>query len=159
MELIPVGLDHDDGLIDLRPAIVQLGNVRAILSKVVPELEMETSGLLDVDGALSEAVFVSELGDHVHASIPVGITTRAIPEILAYLLIPVEKELLIEWWGELACRVQLRNCLRLFVHPIHQEEGVLDLQRGALGELLDPASVHVLGMLKEELLIIGVFLH
>ena len=159
MELIPVGLDHDDRLIDLRPAIIQLGNVWPILSKIVPELEVETSGLLDVDGALPEAIFISELGDHVHASVSMGIPTRAIPEILAYLLIPIEKELLIEWWGELASRVKLSNCLSLLVHPIHQEEGVLDLQRGALGELLNPTSVHVLGMLKKELLVVGVLLH
>lgn len=101
-----------------------------------------------MDGALPETVFIGKLGDHVHASVSMGITTRAISEILAYLLIPVEKELLIEWWGELASRVELSDCFSLFVHPIHQEERVLDLQRGALGELLDPTSVHVLCMLK-----------
>jgi hypothetical protein len=54
---------------------------------------------------------------------------------------------------------ELTNSFLLLVHALHEEKGILDFQRCAGWELLNTKSVHVLCVLQEELVVVGVFLH
>lgn len=87
------------------------------------------------------------------------VAATAVPEVLADLLVAVDEELLVKGRVQLGGLLQLGDGLLLFVHALHEEEGVLDFQGGARGELLDAQAVHVFGMLEQELVVIRVLFH
>jgi len=110
--------------------------------------------------ALTKAGFIGKLGNNIHsAATAMTITTRTIAEIFTELLISVNQELFVERRIKRGCLRKFRNGLRLFVHSLHQEKRVLDFKRCACWELLNTEPIHVLSMLKQQLVIISVLLH
>mmetsp|Transcript_29897 Transcript_29897/g.29064 ORF Transcript_29897/g.29064 Transcript_29897/m.29064 type:complete len:539 (-) Transcript_29897:679-2295(-) len=156
LQLPPVLLHHHNGLVDLGPTLIELRDVRSVLPQVVPELQVQPRRPLYVLLALPEARLISKLGNNVQTTHPI---TRAVPIVLTHLLEPVNHKLLIYRRVELRGLHHLCDRLGLFVHPFHQEEGVLDLEAGAGGELLDAGLVHVLRMVQQQLEVILILRH
>jgi len=76
-------------------------------------------------------------------------------KVLAHLLVAIDDELLFEGRIELACESQLCYALLLLSHMKHQEEPILNTQGSASRELSHCSAVHVLSMLKEKLVHLG----